>query len=63
MKDQTPREESQPAPHAAPPAPGPESTVPAATGDQRPVTELTAEEQMARFEAALKEEDWGHQPC
>ncbi|MCB1077719.1 MAG: hypothetical protein KDM63_20410 [Verrucomicrobiae bacterium] len=25
--------------------------------------ELTAEEQMARFEDALKEEDWGHQPC
>lgn len=21
------------------------------------------EEQMARFEDALKEEDWGHQPC
>lgn len=24
---------------------------------------LTAEEQMARFEEALKESDWGHQPC
>jgi hypothetical protein len=24
---------------------------------------LTAEEQMAQFEEALKEEDWGHQPC
>ena len=23
----------------------------------------TAEEQMAQFEDALKEEDWGHQPC
>lgn len=23
----------------------------------------TAEEQMARFEEALKESDWGHQPC
>jgi len=26
-------------------------------------SELTAEEQMARFEAELKEQDWGHQPC
>jgi len=32
--------------------------------DQRAeVTKLTAEEQMARFEEALKQEDWGHQPC
>ena len=23
----------------------------------------SAEEQMAQFEDALKEEDWGHQPC
>jgi len=26
-------------------------------------TELTAEEQMALYEKALKEDDWGHQPC
>jgi len=25
--------------------------------------ELSPEEQMARFEEALKAEDWGHQPC
>jgi hypothetical protein len=25
--------------------------------------ELTPEEQMAQYEAALKETDWGHQPC
>ncbi len=25
--------------------------------------EPTPEEQMAKFEDALKEEDWGHQPC
>ena len=25
--------------------------------------ELTAEEQMAKFEEDLKESDWGHQPC
>ncbi len=24
---------------------------------------LSPEEQMAQFEDALKEEDWGHQPC
>lgn len=24
---------------------------------------LSPEEQMARFEEALKESDWGHQPC
>ncbi len=24
---------------------------------------LTADEQMALFEEALKESDWGHQPC
>ena len=24
---------------------------------------LTPEEQMAAFEKAMKEEDWGHQPC
>ena len=25
--------------------------------------ELSAEEQMAAYEEALKETDWGHQPC
>lgn len=25
--------------------------------------ELSREEQLAQFEEALKEEDWGHQPC
>ena len=28
-----------------------------------PSQNLTAEEQMALYEKALKEEDWGHQPC
>ncbi|MCP5556370.1 MAG: hypothetical protein H7A55_01335 [Verrucomicrobiaceae bacterium] len=31
--------------------------------DGLPVEQLTAEQQMARFEEQLKEEDWGHQPC
>ena len=26
-------------------------------------SQLTPEEQMARFEEDLKEHDWGHQPC
>lgn len=25
--------------------------------------QLTPDEQMARFERELKEQDWGHQPC
>ena len=29
----------------------------------KPPGELSAEEQMAHYEAALKESDWGHQPC
>jgi len=29
----------------------------------RPGEPLSAEEQMAAYEEALKEEDWGHQPC
>lgn len=36
------------------------STLP---GEVKPVSEMTPEEQMAAFEKALKEEDWGHQPC
>lgn len=43
----------------------PPETAPA-TSDIQPeskVDQLTAEEQMARFEKELKENDWGHQPC
>lgn len=29
----------------------------------QPPEQLTPEEQMARFEKELKENDWGHQPC
>jgi hypothetical protein len=28
-----------------------------------PASELTPEEQMARFAKELQENDWGHQPC
>ena len=31
--------------------------------EAKPVSELTPEEQMERFEKELKETDWGHQPC
>ena len=33
------------------------------TGARPAADKLTAEEQMALFEKALKEDDWGHQPC
>lgn len=29
----------------------------------KPVKELSPEEQMALYENELKENDWGHQPC
>jgi hypothetical protein len=32
-------------------------------GKTKSKTQLTPEEQMAAFEKAMKEEDWGHQPC
>ena len=32
-------------------------------GEQRPVSKMTAEEQMAAIAKAMKEDDWGHQPC
>jgi uncharacterized protein YndB with AHSA1/START domain len=35
----------------------------ATIGEPAPVETLTPEEQMARFEKELKENDWGHQPC
>ncbi|HVZ65211.1 MAG TPA: hypothetical protein VG936_11615 [Lacunisphaera sp.] len=50
------------APAAPPPASG-------ATGGAQPAmpppgaNQLTPDEQMARFERELKEQDWGHQPC
>lgn len=34
-----------------------------ASGEPKPASELTPEEQMERFEKELKETDWGHQPC
>ena len=43
-------------------SPGTEANT-VATGQKAAVDELTPEEQMARFEKELKEDDWGHQPC
>ena len=31
--------------------------------ESAPPKKLTPEEQMALYEKALKEDDWGHQPC
>ena len=42
---------------------GGEAAVPAGVEGTRPEKKLTPEEQMAAFEKAMKEEDWGHQPC
>lgn len=39
---------------------GPSSDVGASASD---VNKMSAEEQLARFAEALKEADWGHQPC
>ena len=49
------------APNASRPAPV--SAPDVAKPEQKPVNQLTPEEQMALFEKELKETDWGHQPC
>jgi hypothetical protein len=36
---------------------------PVSPTDSGKATPTNAEEQMAAYEEALKEEDWGHQPC
>ena len=43
--------------------PGEPAPTPAKSGGGEPEAELTPDEQMAAFEKAMKEEDWGHQPC
>lgn len=45
-----------------PPTGGSEAAA-SALGAPEAVETLTPEEQMARFEKELKENDWGHQPC
>jgi hypothetical protein len=49
------------APNASNPATA--ATPDVVTSEQKPVNQLTPEEQMALFEKELKETDWGHQPC
>jgi hypothetical protein len=39
------------------------SEVPPQDTSEADSKKLTPEEQMARFEESLKEDDWGHQPC
>jgi len=36
---------------------------PGSTTGSAPQKKLSKEEQMAKFEEAMKNEDWGHQPC
>ncbi|HAW01350.1 MAG: hypothetical protein ACJ0BN_01395 [Limisphaerales bacterium] len=36
---------------------------PDSTTGSAPQKKLSKEEQMAKFEEAMKNEDWGHQPC
>jgi hypothetical protein len=74
MKGQQPNTESGPTSARPPavengaaatttnPSSGPAMAVPSAS-EAVDVNQLTAEEQMARFEKELKENDWGHQPC
>jgi hypothetical protein len=56
-----PKESSPPPPIAPATAKAPESDPKKESAEVTPP--LTPEEQMARFEAELKEQDWGHQPC
>jgi hypothetical protein len=46
-----------------PPEPSPLSPSDPSVVPESSPNGLTREEQMAQFEKALKEEDWGHQPC
>ncbi|MGI9244321.1 MAG: hypothetical protein ACR2RV_26215 [Verrucomicrobiales bacterium] len=46
-----------------PVAEGGAAAVPAETEAVQAKKKLTPEEQMAAYEKAMKEEDWGHQPC
>lgn len=43
--------------------PSPDEVQPAAEEAEQERVQLSEEEQMAAFEDALKESDWGHQPC
>ena len=42
---------------------GQDGTTPSSPSPAAEKETLSKEEQMARFEEALKDEDWGHQPC
>ena len=50
-------------PPKAVPDPKPEPNQSSAPAPVENPSELTPDEQMARFEQELKETDWGHQPC
>ena len=54
--------QNKPKPEAAA-KPAPEIAGHADKPGEEPGKKMTPEEQMAAFEKAMKEEDWGHQPC
>jgi len=60
--DQSPRKNTPDPNKAAAPKPVPGSDTKEPEG-REPGKPLTKEEQMARYEEQLKEDDWGHQPC
>lgn len=59
MSEPTPIEETEP----EAPAPGSGKKEAQTESSEKAKKPLTKEEQMALYEKALKEEDWGHQPC
>ncbi len=66
MSEEPPRTSVRPGqpPRERPPHPIPPSgDRPEETGDGEEPGELTPEEQLARYEESLKNDDWGHQPC
>ena len=63
MPEPAQRENVPPDPTAAPTPPGVVPAAPSPDAEAAASSLLSPEVQMARFEAALKESDWGHQPC
>jgi len=62
--EQTPRRSSQPAISGTDAAEKlPTDADPHVSPELAKSNKLTPEEQMALYEKALKEDDWGHQPC
>jgi hypothetical protein len=63
MSDEPPQLAAPGIPPSPPPQAAPSPSQPSPTGETKPASTLSPEEQMALFEQELKETDWGHQPC